>query len=343
MLRPPGESAPFRPTPQQRSSQELNYQKWRLVQSEGAAVVLEPSDRDAGTLYVTAATVPYPPSVPYKDRLNPWNLDSPKIVPQVVVASEQYNRLVRLAQHGNPADLELDVATRFDSSDLMSANVIAEIPGTDLKDDVVMIGACIDSWHAGTGATDNAAGAATALEVIRILQALGLKPRRTIRIGLWSAEEQGSLGSRAYVAAHLARRADTSTLRPLQKLAGYDCFTAYLNFDYGTGRIRGLFLQNNSAAQALFRDSLSHLKDLDASTVSLGNIGASDHMAFDEVGLPGFQWIRDYMEGSSTRAPHTNMDTYDHVLEDDLKQSAAVGAYVVYDLATRDQSVPRKP
>ena len=173
-----------------------------------------------------------------------------------------------------------------------------------------------------------------------------MKPRRTIRIGLWSAEEQGRLGSRAYVAAHLGRRIDAPDGRPehvrFEFKPGYETFDSYFNFDYGTGRIRGLFLQGNVAAQALFRDSLTPLKDLGASTVSVSNIGATDHISFDEIGLPGFQWIRDYMEGTNTRAPHTNMDTYDHVLEDDLKQSAAVAASVVYDLATRSEKVPRK-
>jgi carboxypeptidase Q len=341
------ERTPFQPSPEQRAAEDLNYRKWQLIQSEGAAVVLEPSFRDAGTVYVTAATVPYPPAVPFEKRVNAWDLSRPVVTPQVNVAAEQYNRIVRLVARGIPVQLEVNIATRFYDNDSMSYNVIAEIPGTDLKDEVVMIGGCIDSWHAGTGATDNAAGAATVLEVVRILQSLGLKPRRTIRVGLWSAEEQGSLGSRAYVAAHLGRRIEAVDGQVaharFEFKPEYEKFDTYLNFDYGTGRIRGIFLQGNSAAQALFRDALDHVKGLDASTVSVANVGASDHLSFDEIGLPGFQWIRDYMEGISTRAPHTNMDTYDHVLEDDLKQSAAVAASVVYDLSMRDEKVPRKP
>jgi carboxypeptidase Q len=342
----PGEPAPFQPSPEQRAAEDLNYQKWQLIQSEGAAVVLEPSFRDAGTVYVTAATVPYPSAVPYEKRVNAWDLSRPMITPQINVAAEQYNRIVRLVTGAIPVQLEVNIAARFYDNDPMSYNVIAEVPGTDLKDEVVMIGGCIDSWHAGTGATDNAAGAATVLEVVRILQSLGLKPRRTIRVGLWSAEEQGGLGSRAYVAAHLGRRIDavdgqTEHAR-FEVKPEYEKFDTYLNFDYGTGRIRGIFLQGNAAAQALFRDALDQVKALDASTVSVANVGASDHISFDEIGLPGFQWIRDYMEGSSTRAPHTNMDTYDHLLEDDLKQSAAVAASVVYDLSMRDEKVPRK-
>ena len=235
---------------------------------------------------------------------------------------------------------------RFYDDDPMSYNVIAEIPGTDLKDEVVMLGASLDSWHAGTGATDNAVGAATALEVTRILQSLGSKPRRTIRIGLWSAEEQGTRGSHAYVATHLGRRIDPPDGQPgharFEFKPEYEKFDAYLNFDYGTGRIRGVFLQGNEAARPVFRDLLEPFKDLGASTVSVAGIGATDHMSFDEIGLPGFQWIRDYMEGNNTRAPHTNIDTFDHVLENDLKQSAAVAAFVIYGLAMRGEKLHRK-
>jgi Zn-dependent M28 family amino/carboxypeptidase len=215
-----------------------------------------------------------------------------------------------------------------------------------LKEEVVMLGGCIDSWHASTGASDNAAGAATALEVIRILQSLGMKPRRTIRIGLWSAEEQGTRGSRAYVAAHLGRK-----IEPPDGQNGharfdfkpeYEKFDAYFNFDYGTGRIRGIFLQGNEASRPILSTLLAPFKDLGASTLSSAGVGATDHMSFDEIGLPGFQWIRDYMEGNNTRAPHTNMDTYDHVLESDLKQSAAVASFVIYSLAMRNEKLPRK-
>ena len=344
---PSGESRPFQFTPEQRAAEELNYRKWQLLQSENAAVVLEPSYRDAGTVYVTSATVPYPPEVPYEKRAHAWDLSKPLVTPQANVAAEQYNRIIRLVMRGIPVQLEVNIAVRFSEDDPMSYNVIAEIPGTDLKNEVVMVGGSIDSWHTGTGATDNATGAATALEVIRILQSLDLKPRRTIRIGLWSAEEQGSLGSRAYVAARFGRKQNAAD-SPLghdrfQLKPEHEKFDAYFNFDYGTGRIRGLYLQGNEAARPIFRDMLEPCKDLGASTLSVANIGATDHIPFDEMGLPAFQWIRDYMEGDNTRAPHTNMDTYDHVLEDDLKQSVAVAATVVYQLAVREERVPRKP
>jgi Zn-dependent M28 family amino/carboxypeptidase len=285
--------------------------------------------------------------VPFEKRVQAWDISQPIVTPQANVAAEQYNRIVRLVARGIPVQLEINIAVRFYDDDPMSYNVIAEIPGTDLKDEVVMVGGSIDSWHAGTGATDNAGGAGTALEVIRILQSLGMKPRRTIRIGLWSAEEQGSRGSRAYVAAHFGRRIDapdgqTGRAR-LEFAPAYEKFDAYFNFDYGTGRIRGVFLQGNEAARPIFRALLAPYEDLGASTLSIAGVGSTDHMSFDEIGLPGFQWIRDYMEGNNTRAPHTNMDTYDHLLEDDLKQSAAVAAFVIYELSMRDARLPRKP
>jgi carboxypeptidase Q len=344
---PASEGPPFQFTPEQRTAEEVNYRKWQLIQQEGAAVVMQPSYRDAGTIYVTSATVPYPPEVPFEKRDNAWDLSKPVITPQVSVAAEQYNGIVRQVMRGIPVQLEVNIAVRFSDDDPMSHNVIAEIPGADLKDEVVMVGGSIDSWHSAVGATDNAVGAATALEVIRILQFLKLKPRRTVRIGLWSAEEQGTLGSHAYVAAHLGRKVSAPQAQygsaHYEFKPEYEKFDAYFNFDYGTGRIRGLYLQGNEAAWPVFRELLDPYRDLGASTLSMAGIGATDHISFDEIGLPAFQWIRDYMEGNNTRAPHTNMDTYDHVLENDLKQSAAVAASLIYQLAMRDERIPRKP
>jgi carboxypeptidase Q len=344
---PPGEMKPFQFTPDQRAAEELNYRKWQFVASEGAAVVLQPSYADAGTVYVTSATVPNPPDVPFNQRVQAWDRSRPAVVPQANVAAEQYNRMIRLLARGIAVELEVNIGVRFYDDDPMSYNVIAEIPGADLKEEIVMVGGSIDSWHSATGATDNAAGTAAALEVVRVLQSIGVKPRRTIRIGLWSAEEQGRLGSRAYVATHFGRKVDapdgqTGPAR-FEFKPEYEKVAGYFNFDYGTGRIRGVYLQGNEGVWPIFRAWLEPFKDLGASTLSIANIGATDHVSFDEIGLPGFEFIRDYMEGNNTRAPHTNMDTYDHVLEDDLKQSAAVAASFIYNLAMRDEKLPRKP
>ncbi len=341
---PPGDEKPFQFTPEQRAAEELNYRKWKFVETEGAAVVLQPSYRDAGTVYVTSATVPNAPDVPFNKRVQAWDLSRPAVVPQANVAAEQYNRIIRLLARGVPVQLEVNISARFYNDDPMSYNVIAGIPGTDLKEEIVMVGGSIDSWHSATGATDNAVGAASALEVVRILQSLGLKPRRTVRIGLWSAEEQGRLGSRAYVAGHFGRKVDAAEGQVGRaRKPEYERFAGYFNFDYGTGRIRGIYLQGNEAVRPIFRAWLEPLKDLGATTLSIANIGATDHVSFDETGLPGFEFIRDYMEGNSTRAPHTNMDMYDHVMEEDLKQSVAVAASLIYNLAMRDEKLPRKP
>jgi carboxypeptidase Q len=202
---------------------------------------------------------------------------------------------------------------------------LAEIKGTDpkLKDEVVMLGAHLDSWHTGTGATDNAAGSSVMLEAVRILKASGLKPKRTIRIALWSAEEQGLHGSRNYVKNHL-----TDTAKQWSNAAG-DKISAYYNLDNGTGKIRGIYLQENEAARPIFSKWLEPFHDLDAKTVTIRNTGSTDHVAFDRVGIPGFQFIQDPME-YSTRTHHSNMDTYDHLSGDDLKQAATIVASFVY-------------
>ena len=338
---PANQSQGFQMTPERRAMVELNYQKWQMLYLEGAAVVLEPGAGDAGTVYVTSASIPSLPDTTSDRRVRPWDPNKPKVIPQAVVAAEQYNRIVRLVARGVPVKLEININTRFYDQDLMSYNVIGEIPGTDLKDEIVMIGGCLDSWHGGTGATDNAAGASVALEVVRLLKLLKIKTRRTIRIGLWSAEEQGALGSRAYVAAHFARRVananDSSGFTP-----EYEKFSGYFNLDYGTGKIRGVYLQGNETARSIFRAWLAPLKDLGADTLTIEGIGATDHNSFDNVGLPGFQFIRDFME-SNTRTAHTNMDLYDHVFEEDLKQSAIVAAAFIYQTAMRDEKLPRKP
>ena len=337
---PSNESQRFQMSPALRARAELNSQKWQMLYSEDAAVVVEPGAGDGGVVYVTRASMPSPVDMPPEQRPQPWTLDKPKVIPQAVVSAEQYNRIIRMLGRGVPVQLEVNISTRFYDDDPMSYNVIAEIPGTDLKDEVVMVGGCLDSWHAGTGASDNAAGAAVVLEVVRLLKTLNLQPRRTIRIALWSAEEQGSLGSRAYVAAHFAKRASGPNSR-LELKPEYEKFSGYFNLDYGTGKIRGVYLQGNESVRPIFGAWLAPLKDVGAATLTIEGIFSTDHNSFDAIGLPGFQFIRDFME-TNTRTAHTNMDVYDHVLEDDLKQSAIVAAWFIYQAAMRDGKLPRK-
>lgn len=328
----------FQMTPDRRARAELSYKKWRMLIDEGAAAVLEPGSGDGGTVYVTSATVPVAPDTSDEPRPRPWDLNAPKNVPQVVVAAEQYNRIIRLITRGLPVQLEININARFYDQDPTAYNLIAEIPGSDLKNEVVMIGGCLDSWHTGTGASDNAAGAAVALEVMRLFKTLNLKPRRTVRIGLWSAEEQGAFGSQAYVANHLAKRVGAR----FDYQPEYERFSAYFNLDYGTGKIRGVYLQGNEGVRPIFSAWLAPFKEIGAETLTSAGIYATDHNSFDEVGLPGFQFIRDFME-NNPRTAHTNMDLYEHVLQDDLKQSTVIAASFIYQAAMRDEKLPRKP
>ena len=255
----------------------------------------------------------------------------------VVLSSDDYLRIQRMIESGTPVTVEAEVKTKFFTDDLKGYNVIAEIPGTDpsLKEELVMLGGHLDSWHAATGATDNAAGCAVMMEAVRILKVSGFKPRRTIRIALWSGEEQGLHGSRNYVKNHFA---DPAKMIPT---ADHAKVSAYYNLDNGTGKIRGVYLQGNKEAGAIFSKWLEPFKDLGAGTVTINNTGGTDHLAFDAVGIPGFQFIQDQIE-YNTRTHHTNMDTYDHLVADDLKQAATIVASFVYNTAQRDQKIPRK-
>ncbi|MEO6252467.1 MAG: M20/M25/M40 family metallo-hydrolase [Ferruginibacter sp.] len=255
----------------------------------------------------------------------------------IMLSSDDYLRVQRLVDAGEKVEMEADVKTKFYDKDIKGYNVVAEIPGTDpiLKDEVVMLGGHLDSWQGATGATDNAAGCAVMMEVIRILKATGLQPKRTIRIALWSGEEQGLHGSRNYVKNHFADPADM-VLKP-----GHNMISAYYNLDNGTGKVRGIYLQNNAAAGPIFAKWLEPFYDLGAKTVTIDNTGGTDHQAFDAVGIPGFQFIQDEIE-YDTRTHHTNMDTYDHLIPEDLKQAATVIASFVYNTAQLDQKIPRK-
>lgn len=255
----------------------------------------------------------------------------------MAIGVEDYNTLQRILKAGIPVKVETEVKTKFYTDDLKGYNVIAEIQGTDpaLKDEIVMLGAHLDSWQAGTGATDNASGSAVMLEAMRILKALGVQPKRTIRIGLWSAEEQGLMGSRGYVAKTFGGA------RGAEKLAAHEKFSAYYNIDNGTGKIRGIYLQGNEACRSIFTQWFEPFRDLGATTVTISNTGGTDHQSFDAAGLPGFQFIQDEIE-YDTRTHHSNMDVYDHLIEADLKQMATIIAAFVYNTAQRDEKLPRK-
>jgi hypothetical protein len=256
--------------------------------------------------------------------------------PQLVVASEHYGRIARTLDKNIPVTIELNVQNRYHDETLDSFNVIAEIPGTDKADEIVMLGAHFDSWHAGTGATDNAAGSAAMLEAMRILKFTGLTTRRTVRLALWTGEEQGLLGARAYVKQQFADP-ETMQLKPAHaKLSGY------FNMDNGTGAIRGVYLQSNEAVRPVFTAFMSPFENLGMTTLAIRNTGSTDHVAFDEVGLPGFQFIQDPVEYSAY-SHHTNMDLYERVQPQDMMKNAVVIASFVYHTANRDDRLPRKP
>lgn len=278
-------------------------------------------------------------------------------VPDLVVSAEHYNQLVRAVQRKETVRLRVNVDGGFTSEgNLPAANTIAELPGTGPKaDEVVIIGAHMDSWHTGTGASDNGAGTVVMMEAMRILKKIGVKPRRTIRIALWTGEEQGLLGSTAYVAKHFGKYPEPTDPKekevpqflrdnkgPLQKSPAYDKFAAYFNFDNGTGRIRGVYAQENAGVVPIFEAWLKPFNDLDAKLVTLRNTSSTDHISFDRIGLPGFQFVQDPTD-YSTHVHHTELDTWDHTVTEDLKQAAAVIASFAYHAAMREQRLPRKP
>ncbi len=315
-----------------------------FLKSEGAAVIVDYSRvGDGGTVFVQGG--------------GSQSADAPIGLPAITIAVEHYNRIIRILDKGIKVKMEVDIKAQFHNQDLNAYNTVAEIPGTDKKDELVMLGGHMDSWHGGTGATDNAAGVSVAMEAVRILKALGVQPRRTIRIALWSGEEEGLLGSRGYVANHFASRPAPAGGQqrgagggggfggpqgPLTIKPDYDKFSVYFNLDNGTGKIRGVYLQGNEAARPIFRAWLSPFKDLGASTITINNTGGTDHQAFDGVGLPGFQFIQDEVE-YSTRTHHSNMDVYDRIQADDMKQAATIMAAFVYNAAMREDKFPRKP
>ncbi len=305
-------SQPGSETPQQRAQRVA-----QAYREAGAAVLLKPSIGEHGTVFVTGRD------------------GGPGAVPSLTLSGEHYNMIVRMLEHHVPVKLRVGVQTKFYDSDNGNAyNVLAELPGTDpaLRDEVVMIGAHLDSWHTGVGATDNADGTTTVMEAMRILRAVGARPRRTIRVALWGGEEQGLLGSRAWVAAHLAGDANR---------AAREKFDVYFNIDNGTGGIYGWYLQNNTEVRAIFDSWLEPLKALGARRNTIEPVGSTDHLSFIDAGVPGFNPIQDY-GNYDVRTHHTNMDTVERVDEKEIQQAAIVMATFAYNAANLDRKIPHK-
>lgn len=347
-----------------RAGMSFPSRRIQFLLDESAAVMVETSSRgDGGTFFVQSASVPQPPPAAGSEtpaggrgigpRANPHDKNAPKTIPQVVVTVEHFNRLSHMLKAGEKLKAEIEIAAEFQKDDLMGYNTVAEIPGTDLKDEIVMLGGHMDSWHGGTGATDNAAGCAVGMEAVRILKKLGLKPRRTIRIALWTGEEQGLLGSRGYVSQQFGSiqgvasgldgmfASSMNPSAPIIKKPAYDKFQAYFNLDNGSGKIRGVHLQGNEAARPIFRKWLQPFADMDATTITANNTGGTDHLSYDAIGLPGFQFIQDEIEYDE-RTHHSNMDVYDRLQADDLKQASIIMAATIWNAANMDERFPRK-
>jgi carboxypeptidase Q len=290
----------------------------QILRDAGAGVILRPSVGEHGTVFVTGRD------------------GGPGATPTVTLSGEHYNMIARMLEKNIPVKLRVNVQSNFyDAEGGNAYNVIAELPGTDpvLRDEVVMIGAHLDSWHTGVGATDNADGSTTVMEAMRILKAIGARPRRTIRMALWAGEEQGLLGARAWVAQHLAGDANK---------AARDKFDVYFNIDNGTGPIYGWYLQNNEEVRAIFDGWLEPLKTLGARRNNIEPVGSTDHLAFIDAGVPGFNPIQDYVN-YDIRTHHTNVDTNERVDEKDLRQAAIVMATFAYNAANLDRKIPHKP
>jgi len=303
----------------------LGQQLMTFLAGEGAVATLQPAGgrNDHGVILVSNAPNDYrDPKVPVT-------------LPQIMVASEHYNRIARLVEKNVPVRIELNAQNRFVDDRLTSVNIVAEIPGTDRADELVMLGAHFDSWHAGTGATDNAAGSAAMMEAMRILKTTGVRLRRTVRLVLWTGEEQGLLGSRAYVKQQFGDP-ETMQLKP-----AHEKVSAYFNMDNGSGAIRGVYLQGNEAVRPIFSAWMEPFRNLGMTTLTIRNTGGTDHLSFDEVGIPGFQFVQDPLEYSSD-SHHTNMDLYDRAQAADLMKNSVIIASFVYHAANRDELLPRK-
>jgi hypothetical protein len=387
-------------TPEQLAALRFNDRKTQFYYDEGVALLVGSSPAgDGGMLqFVQSAAVPQPSDTPFDKRKNPWEKDAPRIIPQIALSNDHYNRLARMLRQGEKVRLNVNLQVEFDDADPMSYNTVAEIPGTDLKEEVVMLGAHLDSWHTATGATDNAAGVAIMMEAVRILKALNLQPRRTVRIALWSGEEQGLLGSRFYVREHFGplpaptpaaagatqpdaaaaavaeKTGKTPKKREARETAAktpgaqptpaaptptpapgarfkpeHARLNVYFNADSGTGAIRGVHMQGNEALRPTFRRWLLPFAQLKvgettytATTVTAANAGGSDFLSFDAAGLNGIDFLQDELE-YGTRTWHSNQDTFDRAVPEDLKQAAVIVAAFVYNAAVSDAMLPRKP
>jgi hypothetical protein len=303
------------------AAQRFAAERTKFFQEESVLAVLVPGRGDGGTVFVQGG--------------GSREASGPASVPTISIAVEHYGRIVRTLEKKMPVKIELDIKNTF-HDDPMSFNVIAEIPGTDKAAELVMLGAHFDSWHGGTGATDNAAGSAVMMEAMRILKQSGLRLRRTVRLGLWGGEEQGLIGSREYVKAHFADRADM-VLKP-----EHARLSAYFNVDNGTGAIRGVYLQGNEAVAPIFDAWMKPFDNLGMTTVTIRDTGGTDHQSFDAVGLPGFQFIQDPVEYGS-RTHHSNMDVYERIQDEDMRKNAVIVAAFVYHAANREDKLPRKP
>jgi hypothetical protein len=324
--------------------------RMKFLMDEGAALMIDNSQGGSGgTVFVQGASLSLEITKELKTiedlfsspAFQPQRKEfEANMMPQMTMASEDYNRLVRMIQQGVKPQMTVEIDAQYNDADQMGYNTIAEIPGADpnLKDEIVMLGGHLDSWHAATGATDNAAGCGVVMEAARIIMASGLKPRRTIRVALWSGEEQGLYGSTNYVKQHFGEMKNGA----LAKGAAYEKLSAYYNLDNGTGKIRGVYMQGNSAVKPIFEAWLAPFTDLGASTLTVSNTGGTDHLPFDAIGLPGFQFIQDQIE-YDTRTHHSNQDNYDRLQAEDMKQAATIMAAFVYQTAMMDEKMPRKP
>lgn len=343
---------PIKAEEKEESKEDLSWEELEdFYRSEGVGILVEPSDprrSDYGTVRVDAYD---------GDGMNHKRRDQN---PRIIMAAENYARIFRIMNHNVQVEIEIEVINEFYEESPQIYNVVAEIPGTDKKDELVMLGAHIDSWAAGTGAADNASGCAVVMEAMRILKKLGVQPRRTIRAALWSAEEQGYYGSRGYVSRHFGDTdkkklenpdwdgSEESWRNPLEGSStlvlkpDYDKFSVYFNYDNGSGKILGVYLQENFAVRPIFEEWIKPLRALGVTTLAQQSTDETDHVPFDWIGLPAFQFIQDEID-YSTRIHHTNQDIYDHCIPEDLIQSAIVMASFVYHAAMREEKLPRKP